>query len=227
MISRRLFLTISRLAYVALVLIIATLSVLSCVAILSQAIRNSPTRSWKNNFDAPIVGAAYVAVLVVSLSFCLKRRLAVTQKMQRIHKVQGILMKNDFPRSVHDYITLEYARACLVAHESLPKDVSHTSWGRPGTKYANINFRRSLLDSITELDRVARQVLPNSPLLKPRARILQHFCFILPLLTVDADDLTALHYYDSAIQIARNSHAEVTEQEYELGMKAQAEIIAA
>ena len=50
--------------------------------------------------------------------------------------------------------------------------------------------------------------------------MLHQFRFTLPLLPRDKDGLTPLHYYDSAIQIARNASEPLTEQEFELGMEA-------
>lgn len=50
--------------------------------------------------------------------------------------------------------------------------------------------------------------------------MLHHFRFILPLLPRDKDGLTPLHYYDSAIQIARNASQPLTEREFELGIEA-------
>jgi len=55
--------------------------------------------------------------------------------------------------------------------------------------------------------------------------MLHHFRFILPLLPLDKDGLTPLHYYDSAIQIARNSSVLLSEQEFELGTAAAKEIM--
>lgn len=54
--------------------------------------------------------------------------------------------------------------------------------------------------------------------------MLHHFRFILPLLARDEDNLTALHYYDSAIQLARHCSRECTEEEFVLGMAAAEEI---
>ncbi|KAG6333612.1 hypothetical protein ID866_5483 [Astraeus odoratus] len=54
--------------------------------------------------------------------------------------------------------------------------------------------------------------------------MLHHFRFILPLLPVDEDGLTSLHYYDSAIQLARTSDRELTEAEYLIGLQAANEI---
>ena len=60
--------------------------------------------------------------------------------------------------------------------------------------------------------------------MRPHARMLHHFRFILPLLSKDEDGLTPLHYYDSAIQLARHASREPTEQEYIVGMRAAKEI---
>jgi hypothetical protein len=66
----------------------------------------------------------------------------------------------------------EYVRACLISFASLPTDARHEGWGRPGmsycrwmmsdfeeyfrveilgTKYADVYFRRALLDTIPEI----------------------------------------------------------------------------
>jgi hypothetical protein len=54
--------------------------------------------------------------------------------------------------------------------------------------------------------------------------MLHHFRFILPLLPTDEDGLSLLHYYDSAIQVARNSIKEPTEKEFQIGIEAAGEI---
>jgi hypothetical protein len=54
--------------------------------------------------------------------------------------------------------------------------------------------------------------------------MLHHFRFIQPLLTSGDDGLSSLHYYDSAIQLARTSRRELTEDEFELGMEAAEDI---
>jgi hypothetical protein len=50
--------------------------------------------------------------------------------------------------------------------------------------------------------------------------MLHHFRFILPLLPKDGQGLAALHYYDSAVQLARTSTGEPTEDEFTLGLRA-------
>lgn len=116
-----------------------------------------------------------------------------------------------------------------------------------GTKYEGVRFRRALLDTIPEigksrpvphssfgsnidfLDALAHAVIPAHPPLKPHARMLHHFRFIVPLLNSNTDDddeeFTPLHYYDSAIQLARNAAEEPTEEEFLLGMQAADEIL--
>ncbi|KAJ7900043.1 hypothetical protein B0H14DRAFT_2672028 [Mycena olivaceomarginata] len=202
---------------------------LSCVALLAQAVRHAPTRDWTRNVNALVIGVSYATVLVISLLFCVKRRLAVRIRLQRISKAYTIIRRGDVPNSVHEYMTQEYMRTCLVSRESLPTDVFHPGWGRPGTKYEGVRFRRALLDTIPEIDALAHAVIPAHPPLKPHARMLHHFRFIVPLLNSNTDDedeeFTPLHYYDSAIQLARNAAEEPTEEEFLLGMQAADEIL--
>jgi hypothetical protein len=72
---------------------------------------------------------------------------------------------------------------------------------------------------------LAHIVVPSLPKLKPHVRILHHFRFLLPLFAQDEDGLTPIHYYDTAIQLARNSSRELTEKEFDAGIRAADEII--
>ncbi|TFK40984.1 hypothetical protein BDQ12DRAFT_417463 [Crucibulum laeve] len=216
--------TTSEISYGLLILVTVVATGLSCAALLSQAVRTSSNRSWKNNFNALVIGASYIIVLIASLMFCIKRRVAVRLKLQRISKVYQTIGRDDLPESVHKYITQEYIRACLVSYESLPKDIVHEGWGRPGTKYSGLRFRRVLLDTIPNIDALAHIIIPLHPKLKPHVRMLHHFRFIIPLLPKDEDGMSPVHYYDSAIQLARNSGKELTEEEFEMGMKAAGDI---
>jgi len=76
----------------------------------------------------------------------------------------------------------------------------------------------------SNIDALAHLIIPTHPTLKPHARMLHHFRFILPLLPTDEDGLSMLHYYDSAIQVARNSIKEPTEKEFQIGIEAAGEI---
>jgi len=215
--------------YGIVILLISVATGLSCAAILSQAVRTSPLREWKGNFNALIIGGSYTIVLVASLLFCVKRRVAVRMRLHRISKVYSNVGRGDVPAPVHEYIAREYFRACLVFYGSLPKDTTHPGWGTLGTNQTGdeqpLHFRREILDMIPKIDELAHIVIPTHPTFKPHARMLHHFRFILPLLPSDEDRLTPLHYFDAAVQIVRTSSRELTQREYELGKSAAEEII--
>ncbi|KAF8225014.1 hypothetical protein L208DRAFT_1368619 [Tricholoma matsutake] len=217
--------TASEISYLLLLLTTLAAVGLSCFALLSQAVRTAPNQSWTNNINALVIGASYAIVVVVSLLYCVKRRIAVRMKLQKISKADRTIRKADLPHSVYKYISQEYVRACLVSYESLPKDAHHEGWGKPGTKYSGIAFRRVLLDTIWDIDTLAHTIIPTHPTLKPHTRMLHHFRFLLPLLPVDEDGLTPLHYYDSAIQLARHSNVELSEHEFEIGMASMGDIL--
>ncbi|KIK71205.1 hypothetical protein GYMLUDRAFT_33345 [Collybiopsis luxurians FD-317 M1] len=214
-----------QISYILLVLGTICASLLSCVALLSQAVRTSPNRSWSKNLNALVIGASYVALAIVSLLFYANRTLAVRLRLSRFSRAHKTIARGDVPDSVHKFITEEYARTCLIAHQSLPTDAFHEGWGGPGTQYEGIRFRRALLDTIPKIDSLAHLVIPTHPPLKPYARMIHHFRFIQPLLASNEGELTPLHYYDSVIQLARISHREPTEGEFELGMESAETII--
>jgi len=54
--------------------------------------------------------------------------------------------------------------------------------------------------------------------------MLHHFRFLAPLLPKDEDGMSPLHFYDAAIQLARNSAQPLSEEEYEIGMGAAQQI---
>ena len=69
MLSPRALRTLSELGYAALVLTTFCLFGLSCVALLSQAVRTSPTQSWAKNYDVLVIGIAYVVVVRFPLRY--------------------------------------------------------------------------------------------------------------------------------------------------------------
>lgn len=172
-----------------------------------------------------IIALTYLLVFIISIAFCVKRRVAVRRRLQRIAKSHHSIVRREVPQPVHEYISQEFARSCLVAHETQPRNTVHSGWGRPGTRLSGIRFRRALLDTIAEIDARARLVIPSHPSLKPHARMLHHFRFLLPLLPKDEEGLSELHYYDSAIQLVRTVDREPTEEEYQRGMDAAASIL--
>lgn len=63
--------TLSVFFYAVNVLVTTFFVCLSCVALLSQAVRTSPHRSWNHNFNAVVIGAAYAIVVSVACIVCL------------------------------------------------------------------------------------------------------------------------------------------------------------
>jgi hypothetical protein len=56
-------LSISRAAYLLLVLFIGCLAALSAVLLLTQAVRNTRERTWANNANVFVIGLAYSIVV--------------------------------------------------------------------------------------------------------------------------------------------------------------------
>jgi hypothetical protein len=71
---------------------------------------------------------------------------------------------------------------------------------------------------------MTRSVIRHQPPLMPHARMLHHLRTIVALFPRDEYGLTVVHYYDSAIQLARFSVPEPTEDEFRMGMDAAAAI---
>ena len=237
----------------------------------------------------------------------MKRRISVVRKLHRLSRGRLALRKGDVPKvrvwecsgfhhrgrltiaqHVHEYLTQEYSRTCLISFESLPKDAHREGWGRPGTpllpppfqshsgvevgsgllnwphvfrsagtRWDGVCFRRLLLDTVPDLgpsftpmtsrrwpfvsdaavmpfpppfflnstlDAQARLLIPSLPPLRPNDRLSHHFRFIAPLIPMDEEGRSPLHYYDSAIQLARQADREPTEREFEVGITAADEI---
>lgn len=54
-------------------------------------------------------------------------------------------------QAVHEYISQEFARSCLISYECQPRETTHPGWGTPGTEHGGTRFRRSLLDTIADI----------------------------------------------------------------------------
>ena len=85
-------------------------------------------------------------------------------------------------------------------------------------------FRRGRGASFPTLDAQARLLIPSLPPLRPNDRLSHHFRFIAPLIPTDEEGRSPLHYYDSAIQLARQADREPTEREFVVGVAAADEI---
>ncbi|EEB91324.1 hypothetical protein MPER_10332 [Moniliophthora perniciosa FA553] len=136
-----------------------------------------------------VIGASYVFVLVISLLFCVKRAVAIRLRLQRISKSHNKIIGRGDVPN--------------AVHEYMMQEYVRTSL---------IAFQSEPKDVVhegwgrpgTRWDGVRfRQALLDS----------------IPEIGSDEDELTPLHYYDSAIQLARIAHREPTEREFELGME--------
>lgn len=96
----------------------------SLVGFLSQAVRTSRRRSFKKNIDVLVIGIAYSIVVgtplffspfqwvsfsddekqkkkkqfLMALALCLKRRISVVRKLQRLSRGRVALRKGDVPK---------------------------------------------------------------------------------------------------------------------------------
>jgi hypothetical protein len=61
--SRKVLSILSNISYGLLIIITIIMTGISCVALLAQAVRHSPTRSYTRNFNALIIGASYGIVV--------------------------------------------------------------------------------------------------------------------------------------------------------------------
>jgi hypothetical protein len=75
------------------------------------------------------------------------------------------------------------------------------------------------------IDTLAHEVIPRYPDIRPHDRMTYHFRFIAPLLPKDEMGLSALHYYDAGIQLAKYSSREPTEDEFVRCMAAAEQIM--
>lgn len=61
--------TLEGFAYLTVWLVFIFLIAISCVALLAEAVRSSPTRSWKHNYNVFVLGGAYFIVVCSVFSF--------------------------------------------------------------------------------------------------------------------------------------------------------------
>ncbi|TDL28684.1 hypothetical protein BD410DRAFT_781208 [Rickenella mellea] len=205
---------IARFGYLALVLLTFVVVGLSCIGLLSQAIRTSPDRDWNANVNAVVVGGAYVLILAFSLGFCLKRRISVRRRLAKIPKSRIAVRKGDVPQPVQEYIEREFLRSCAVAYKSQPKATFREGWGAPGTKYEGIRFRTAVLDTIPEVDAVARLIIPSMPAYRTNVPITRHLRHIKSLISADDDGDAYFRNYTNVVQVARYASREPTEEEF-------------
>ncbi|THH05147.1 hypothetical protein EW145_g5006, partial [Phellinidium pouzarii] len=215
---------LTRLTYSFISLAIAFLLLVSFFFLISQAVRTSRSGTLVDNVNAVVIGAAYLLVLAFSLALCLKRRLSMRLGLARIPKGRVAIGKRDLPRIVHNFIEEEFLRSCTIAYAAQPKDVRRDGWGTPGTIYENVRFRTKILDTVSNIDSVARKVIPSMPPLSPHVPLSRHLRHIMPLVSADTQGETHFQIYVDAVEMARYADREMSEEEFEMALDAEAAI---
>jgi len=225
---------LTRLLYLLVVIALSLLLLLSCVFLLSQAVRTSPSRNWTRNFNALVIGAAYTFVFVISLAFCLKRRLSVRRRLSRIPTSTMAIAKGDVPRVVHHLVEEEFLRSCAITYSSQPQVTYRDGWGRPGTKFEGVRYRVAILGTVVDIDKAARCIIPSMPPLTPYTSLEKHLRHVKSLLpatdpslvfrrtsaVLSASPATRVELYTSAAHKARYSSHELEESEFIYAMEA-------
>ncbi|KAJ9093465.1 hypothetical protein QFC19_008324 [Naganishia cerealis] len=131
--------------YVSVVahLICATATIGFILAFIQQASFTGNTR----RFNIVIISALLGAVLFTSCFLILARIIAVRTSFNTIPKPYIPTKHIDVPRNVAEHITTEYTRTAVIAYISQPTAEKQEGWGRPGTQFASIHFRRSIRET--------------------------------------------------------------------------------
>lgn len=171
-------------------------------------------RNWRPWF---ILGC-YAALATATVVITGRRARIMTLRLKRI----STQTSEKIPIVVHEYIQDEFWRTAAITYLAQPKGSKQSGWGHLGSAYANLNFRRTILDTVHVVDTQARNVLPHLPVLRPHVRMGHHLRILAALVPADNP---CLKIYDSAIQKARYSEYEPTQTEFEMGMRAYQDII--
>ena len=137
-------------------LICATATVGFILAFIQQASYTGNTR----RLNIVIIAALLGAVLFTSCFLILARIIAVRTSFNTIPKPYIPTKHIDVPRKVAEHISREYTRTGVIAYISQPTAGKQEGWGRPGSQFASIHFRKS----IRETFHVICMFLPLFPL---------------------------------------------------------------
>ncbi|TXT08682.1 hypothetical protein VHUM_02810 [Vanrija humicola] len=112
-----------------------------------QAWRTDHQRRW--NVFALV--AAYVAFVIVSVIQVSSRVFSVKRSLRSMPKPYMPTKSVDTPRRVADLVSTEYSRTSVIAHLAQATTGQQEGWGRPGTKWADVNFRSYILSTLDEM----------------------------------------------------------------------------
>ncbi|KAG8985055.1 hypothetical protein FRB90_004962 [Tulasnella sp. 427] len=164
------------------------------------------------NWNVLIVVGSYLALGILSATIFLSRRHTGMKRLKTIPKPYVAIKGGDVPKPVADLIAEEYTRACIAAAVSRPTGRTHPGWGAPDGSYPNVHFRSAMLQTIVDLDTLARKFLPELPPLRPHRPMIEH---LKPLsFVLLQDDPCRLKDYDEFIEQARYDEEEPTEDDW-------------
>ncbi len=81
---------LTRLLYLLVVIALSLLLLLSCVFLLSQAVRTSPSRNWTRNFNALVIGAAYTFVVCLLSCPYVEKDVAYERRLSSLYRWHSV-----------------------------------------------------------------------------------------------------------------------------------------
>ncbi|KAI5452453.1 hypothetical protein NCC49_000616 [Naganishia albida] len=193
-------------------LICATATVGFILAFIQQASYTGNTR----RLNIVIIAALLGAVLFTSCFLILARIIAVRTSFNTIPKPYIPTKHIDVPRKVAEHITREYTRTGVIAYISQPTAGKQEGWGRPGTQFASIHFRKSIRETFHAiLKTLDDQSPPTQHTVYPPYAIRQ--ISLHPNWPHQAQPL--LDMYDAILTKAKYARSEPDAQEYERCIK--------
>ncbi|KAG9096461.1 hypothetical protein FS749_008423 [Ceratobasidium sp. UAMH 11750] len=161
------------LSFVFFVIVTGLAVVASGVSIVVQA---RLAKGVVANWNVLIVVGSYVALALISCIIWLSRRRRSAKRLRAIPKAYVPTKDGDVPKHAVRLIATEYDRASYIAYASLPKGAQHPGWGRPGTEFEGISFRREIPATFRTVATAAQKLLPSlpapSPFVRPAAYLL-------------------------------------------------------
>ncbi|KAJ9099919.1 hypothetical protein QFC21_003924 [Naganishia friedmannii] len=205
--------------YVSVVahLICATATIGFILAFIQQASFTGNTR----RLNIVIISALLGAVLFTSCFLILARIIAVRTSFNTIPKPYIPTKHIDVPRKVAEHITTEYTRTAVIAYISQPTAEKQEGWGRPGTQFASIHFRKSIRETFHAILKTLDDV-PPTPGSSTKQRITYPPYAIIQITSHPNWPPTAqplLNLYEDILQKAKYARSEPDAAEYERCVK--------
>ncbi|CAG8446967.1 16824_t:CDS:2, partial [Acaulospora morrowiae] len=169
-----------------------------------------------SHFHVIVASGSYFLMCFSAVLIGLRRLITVKKALLDIPKSKLPISKKILPKSVHNLIMSELIRVSMISLESEPKpeDGGQPGWGRPGTSLDNINFKISIVDTLTLIEKNAYE---HSHLKRQPSMSAQRFIDFL--IENKAIDRNLGHAYVEGYERARFSDEEIPEEQYTEFMK--------